>query len=75
MAVDHIKASGYTRIHDGTGLYYFCSTFLADSDPKRIPDYLRRSGVRDRESRQRLSRNIFEKYHLFDQADDLTEPS
>ena len=63
LAIEHISKSTYTQIHQGVGLYYFCSTLLAEAgDVHRIEEYLENFGVGEPKRRQQIARNILEKY-------------
>lgn len=63
MAIDHIKSSAYTRIHQGVSIFYFCSTLLAESaDLRRIVEYLEKFGVGDPKRRLRIAENIVKNF-------------
>ena len=63
MAIDHISNSTYTQIHQGVGVYYFCSTLLADgADVSRIEQYLETFRVGEPKRRRQIAENILEKY-------------
>ncbi len=63
LAIDHIRSSTYTQIHQGVGVYYLCSTLLADAaDVSRIEKYLETFRVGQPLKRQEIARKILESY-------------
>lgn len=63
LAIDHIGNSTYTQISQGVGVYYFCSTLLAEAgDVGRIEEYLETFQVGEPKRRRQIAQNIFEKF-------------
>ena len=71
VAIDHINKSSCTQIHQGAGIYYFCTTLLADAaDESRIEEYLETFRVGESKRRKQIARNILEKYVSSAKAED-----
>jgi ppGpp synthetase/RelA/SpoT-type nucleotidyltranferase len=63
MAVEHLQERAYTRTHQGVSIYYFCTTFLAESSSvDLVQEYLEKFGVGEPTSRRRIAESIIAKY-------------